>query len=126
MDELIRMRLEILRDAGEISGSVQAAVEGLLIKLEDKYSFAVTEDNGAMFVTHLAAPLNRIEKGETIEAIETSLLEEARETPYWRELPQLLEWLEQETGLKIPEQERGYLALHLAVMLEKAKGGEDN
>ena len=126
MDDTVKMRLNILRDSGEISNRIADALTAFIKKLEGKYYFVLTEDNGAMFVTHLAAALGRIERGDTIEAIEPTLLAEARQTPHWGELPGLMARLEQEAGLSIPEQERGYLALHMAVMLEKAKGGEGN
>lgn len=126
MDSLIEMRIQILEDSEEISAKVAEGVRKFIALLETEYSFTVTEANGAMFVTHLAVALSRIEKGETIEGIDPALLAEAAATPYWQTLPGLLADLEQLVQQKIPEQERGYLALHMAVMLKKAKGGEEN
>ena len=126
MDKLIQMRLQILEDSGEISFSVAQSVRAFIRQLESRYAFEVSEENGAMFVTHLAVALNRIQKGETIEEIDPILLTEAEGTRYWSALPGLLAELEAGAKVKIPQQERGYLALHLAVMLDKAKGGEGN
>lgn len=125
MDELIRLRLQILEDSGEITGQTAESVRDFIGILESRYSIIVTEENGAMLVTHLAVALNRIGQGETIQGIEPALLEEAGKTRFWDELPELLGHLEKRAGVLIPEEERGYLALHLAVMLEKVKGAEN-
>lgn len=117
MEQNLAERLSILKASGQISEQAAASVRYFVGLLEEKYSVALTEEKGAMLVTHLALALTRIEKGEDIQELAPDLLAEVKESSYYAELEPLLTALEQQSKLKITPAEQGYLALHLATAL---------
>ncbi len=121
MDQLLAERLDILEAAGEISGEVRDAVILFAQGFEKKYSLMLTEENAAMLVTHLAMALARIKKGEAVEAMDESSMEEIRQSGIYNELPELYEMLENKLEIRLPDSEKGYIALHACAIAAKLK-----
>jgi len=86
MDELLLFRLDLLVNAKEIDEAVRDAVIELVQAVEKRYSLTITEDNGAMLVSHLAMALGRIKRGEELEPIDEDIFAEVKQTQTYREL----------------------------------------
>lgn len=118
MDEMLLVRLNLLVDAGEIDGAIKDAVIAFVKAVENRYSLAITEENGAMLVSHLAMALGRIRRGEKLEPIDSDIFAEVKEMPTYRELHELYVPLERSLEIRLPQAEKDYLALHLCALLE--------
>ncbi|MTI94753.1 MAG: PRD domain-containing protein [Firmicutes bacterium] len=125
MDSNLAKRLEILKHAGEIDVKIHDSVQYFLGILEQKYDIQLTAHNGAALVTHLAMALARIDKGKDVQGMSSQLMSEVEKSKYYNDLTPLIVELERHSGLVIPDSEQGYLALHLASLLENIKGGEN-
>ncbi len=126
MDEMLLFRLNLLVGAKEIDASIREALIAFVKTIEARYSLQITEDNGAMLVTHLAMALGRICRDEQLEPVDDDIFAEVREMPIYKELPALYQPLEKELQITLPQVERDYLALHLGALLEAenlSKGG---
>lgn len=126
MDEMLMMRLNLLKDAGEIDEKIAEAVVEFAKEVEREYNAQLNEDNGSMLITHLCMALGRIKKGEEINPIDELSLQEIKATPAFQKVPNLVKSLEKITNLVVPEEEFGYIALHLCTMEQKIrmKGGK--
>lgn len=119
MDNTIRQRLDILKQAGQINEKMETAILAFVEKIEKTYQVEVTEENGAMLVMHLAIALARIDRGESVNRMDEMLVDQIRGAKGFDDLPQFLGDLEVEMGWKIPVEEFEYIALHFCTMIEK-------
>lgn len=120
----LALRLKLLEDSETISPSVAGLTRWVMSRVEDEYHLTLTEENGAMFVTHLAVALERLRVGEAIEQMPPAALEEVR--GYEREWD-FMQGVAQEAaarlGVSVPAGEVGYLTAHLATLVHGG-GGE--
>ncbi|GAB6088092.1 PRD domain-containing protein [Alkaliphilus crotonatoxidans] len=119
MNTALRDRLTILVEAKEIDQTIASAVVEFIESIEKKYAVEIHEDNGAMLVTHLAMALARIKRHETIEKMDAMILKELQENQVYRDLPEFYQQLEEKLQIKLPDSEKGYIALHLCSLLNK-------
>lgn len=126
MDELLMQRLNILKDAGEISEDIRTSIIDFADNLEREYCLELNEDNAAMLITHLAMALARIKKGEKINEIDELSLTEIKQTPVYNDLPKFFKKIEEKLQLKIPDSEKGFIALHVCTLVSKLSVKEDN
>lgn len=119
MENTIRQRLSILKQAEQINGKMEAAILGFVDKMEAEYGLEVTEENGAMLVMHLAIALARIDRGETVERMDAMLVDQIRDAKGFAELPVFLQDLETQMGWRVPVEELEYIALHFCTMIKK-------
>lgn len=116
MDIGLKQRLDLLEKTKQINGDTVKALENFIKVVEDRLNIKITEENGSMLVTHIALAISRIEKGEEIVALEDSLLKELKSSPNYEIIPSLIEELEKELDINIPESEYGYIGLHLGIL----------
>lgn len=129
MDQVLRERLDILREAREISDEIRDAVIEFTESFEKKYSLTMTEENASMLITHLAMALARIQRGEEIAAIDEPLMEEIRQNSIYCQMPEFYKILEDMLHIELPEAEKGYIALHACAIADKLQnegGYEDD
>ncbi|KUO71280.1 MAG: hypothetical protein APF77_19760 [Clostridia bacterium BRH_c25] len=128
MDQLLRERLDILKEAGEISDEIRAAVIEFAQSFEKKYPLTITEENASMLITHLAMALARIKKGEEIIEMDELAMDEIRQSNIYGELPEFYEIIEDKLQIRLPESEKGYIALHACTIIVKLQneGGSKN
>ena len=119
MESTIKQRLDILKQANQITEKMEMAILAFVEKMEETYRLPVTEENGAMLVMHLAIALARIERGETVARMDEAVVDQIRGAKGFDELPEFLGDLEMEMGWKIPAEEFEYIALHFCTMIEK-------
>lgn len=113
MDKELRQRLDLLEKSGQIDGSTVENLEDFVKIIENTLSIKITEENGSMFVTHMAMAITRIKADEKITALDDSLLEELKSTSVYEKIPFIIEQFEDKSGIIIPETEYGYIGLHL-------------
>lgn len=112
MDEIL-LRLNILLDTKQIDEKNFQILVKLIEMVEKELSIIVKEEKGSMFVTHMAIALMRIQKGEEIPPMDKDLLDEIKSSTAYKNIPKVIQKIEKEFNIKIPEDERGYIALHL-------------
>jgi len=117
MDIALKERLEILKGAGEISDEIMAVVIEFAQNFEKKYSMEITEENGSMLITHLSMALARIKRGEEINEMDEMALKEVKETPIYDELPEFYKEIEDKLQIKIPDSEKGFIAVHVCTLV---------
>lgn len=116
------LRLTILRDAGQISQETHRRITDAIQWLNDKRKLTLTEDNGAMLVTHLAVALERIQKNELVEPLAPMLLEEVTKSQHFADAQAITAELETVWNVSLPESERGFVLLHLCTLLDLVEG----
>lgn len=119
MDQPLKERLDILKQAGEINDEIATTVIEFAQKLEKKYSLKITEENGSMLITHLSMALARIKRGEEISEIDKSTLKEIKETSIYEKLPEFYKEIEEKLQIKIPDSEKGFIAVHVCTLVSK-------
>ncbi len=113
MDDMLLMRLNLLSDAGEIDEDIIKIIIEFTKIIEKELSIIITEENGQMFITHMAMTLSRMKKGEEISPMDDSLLDEVKTSATYNKVPLLINKIEEKFNIDIPESELGYIALHL-------------
>ena len=121
MDQLLKQRLEILKEAGEISEEIKSVVIDFAENFERKYSIAMTEENSAMLITHLAMALVRVKNEEKIDEMDEISLNEVKKYDVFNELYEFHKKIEGNLNIVIPESERGFIALHATALINKFK-----
>lgn len=112
------VRLNILKEAGQISEETFEALKRVINMLNDKFDIKLTEENGAMLITHLSVALERIKKGEIIEGIDSEIYEQIKNHPAYKECIKVLKSIEEESNIKIPENEETFIMMHLCTLFE--------
>ncbi|TDT61329.1 PRD domain-containing protein [Fonticella tunisiensis] len=114
----LNIRLQILKDADQISLENYDAIIKVIEIFERELNIKLTEENGAMFITHLAIAFERIKKGEMVEDINDTIYEEIKNSSRFTSSEKFLELLEKELNIEIPESEKTFIMMHLCVLFE--------
>lgn len=121
-----RARFELLHDTGQVSQPAIDAARVVIDAIVREYGRPLTEDNAAMFVTHMVMAFERLIRHEELNEVSPEVLAEVREYPrivdfVGRTVSQALE----PYHVQAPEPELAYLALHLAAIQQAADEGAD-
>lgn len=112
------VRLQLLQESGQVSPAVAELTLEYVKKIEDRFEVQLTEENGAMLVTHLAMALERLQKGEPVGELPPEALAELKaQTEAWAFMSQLAQEVEARLGVTVPEAEIGFLTAHLGALL---------
>lgn len=115
----IKYRMDILKEAGQISQLTYERVEKIINHFLSKHLIQIDETNGAMLITHLCIALSRMEKGEKINKIEEEMFEEVRKNKFFMKAQEAMEEINKILGSEMPVEESGYMMMHLCVLFEK-------
>ena len=115
------MRLQIMKDAALISGKTYESLKLIIDMFNKKWNIELTEENGAMLITHLSVALERIKKGEIIEGIESEIYSEIKRHKDFNKAKQLLKNIEEAAATDMPESEETFIMMHLCTLLESNK-----
>lgn len=115
----LNIRLQILKDADQISLENYDAIIKVIEIFERELNIKLTEENGAMFITHLAIAFERIKKGEMVEDINDTIYEEIKNSSRFTSSEKFLELLEKELNIEIPESEKTFIMMHLCALFER-------
>jgi hypothetical protein len=111
-------RLDLLEGSGQVSPTARTATLGVVAAAERAFGVALSEDNGALLVTHLAMALTRAERGEEHPGDPPQAVVDevrAREAE-WRFVADQLAACAAAVGAPIPDAEQVFLTAHLCVV----------
>lgn len=111
-------RLDILKDANQISKKTYKIVIDVIDYLNLKLNTKLTEENGAMLITHLASALTRIENNDTLEKVENFIFDEIKKDKNYDKSIEITNEIENITG-KLPLEEKEFIEMHLCTLLNK-------
>lgn len=115
----LELRLRLLQESGQISPEVAELTRWILKRVEERYDMTVTEENGAMFTTHLAVALERLRSGQAIDEMVSEGLAEVKAYPEeWAFVHEVVAGeAGRRLGARVPEAEVGYLTAHLITLV---------
>lgn len=114
----LSMRLDILKNAGQISGETYDALIRIIKMFKNKWEIELTEENGAMLITHLSIALERIKKNELVDGIEAETYEEIKNHCQYEKCKNIFEDITKETAIEIPKNEETFIMMHLCALFE--------
>lgn len=89
-----------------------ALIEKEIRKMDEQLEFPLTDQSVISLTVHIAIAIKRIKMGHRID-IHTNQLQELQTKPEYRLAEQLAKQIEQWIAVKIPDEEIGYITLHL-------------
>jgi hypothetical protein len=110
-------RLNLLVRSGQVDPKARELTEGFIDRVEHEFGLALTEDNAALMVTHLAMSATRLINGEPPHPAPDSLARELAAYP--RETRFVRETLAG-AGQEFPEAELLYMTAHLCALTRPA------
>ncbi len=113
---MLKQRIQILHMGGVIGSDVAEFMNRVIDLMAADYPY-IGQDPAAMFTTHLAMALERIKKGEIVEALDEEIFAEVAEAP---EYPKALEFRDKMLAfcpVEFPESEAQFIAMHICNML---------
>lgn len=116
----LELRLRLLQESGQISPEVAQVTRSILGRVEEHYGISLTEQNGAMFTTHLAVALQRLRSGQAIEEMPAESLAEVKCYPKeWTFVTEVVAGEAMRAlGVSLPESEIAYLTAHLITLVQ--------
>ena len=113
---MLKQRIQILKMGGVIGEDVAEFMNKVIDMMAADYP-QVGMDPAAMFTTHLAMALERIKKGEVVEALDAEIFAEVEESP---EYPMAVEFRNKMLSfcpVEFPQSESQFIAMHICNML---------
>ena len=112
----LSFRLGLLKDGGQIDQETYEKLLEVPVIIKDKWGIEVLEENGAMLITHMAAALMRVKRGETVSPMEEEILLQLKTEKDYENSRILLNIIEEELKITLPEEEREFIILHLCTL----------
>ncbi len=112
----IMIRVNILKDAGQLSQENYETVKNVIALLETKHKLLVTDESASQLITHLCAALERIDKGETVAPVDSDVYAEFTKEAAFSKASAISKELVSLIG-KVPAEEGQYLTIHIATLL---------
>jgi hypothetical protein len=111
-------RLDLLEGSGQVSPAARAATLGVVAAAERAFAVELSEDNGALLVTHLAMALTRAERGEEHpgEPPPEVVDEVRRREVEWRFVADQLASCAVAVRAPIPDAEQVFVTAHLCAV----------
>lgn len=113
---MLKQRIEILKTGGVIGADVAEFMNKVIDMMAADYP-QIPMDPATTFTTHLAMAVERIRKGEIVEALDEDLFEDVKACP---EYPMALEFRDKMLAfcpVAFPESESQFIAMHICNML---------
>lgn len=114
----LTIRLNILRDAGQITEKTYNQILKVIALFKEKLGIELKEENGAMFITHLSSALTRIEENKLVENIDEFIFEQVKSDINYKRAVEVTNYLEEILG-ELPRQERDFIEMHICTLLNK-------
>lgn len=112
----LTLRLNILRDAGQLSQDNYDKVIKVIEYFEEKRGIKLLEENSAMFITHLCSALSRIENNDLVNKLEDVVAQSLKEDKNYEKAVLVAKDLENILG-EIPESEFDFIVMHVCTLL---------
>lgn len=110
-------RFELLCDTGQVSQAAVDATLQVIAAIEKRYDHNLTEENAAMFVTHMVMAFERLLRNQELNDVPPEVLDEA--APYRETQSFVAESIGQALEpyrVRVPAAEIAYLTLHLTAI----------
>lgn len=118
-------RFELLLDTGQVSQPVVDATLQVIQNIEQRDGRRLTEDNAAMFVTHMLMAFERLVKHEELHEVPREILEEVEPFADTRAfVAETVSAALQPFGVHVPDAEIAYLTVHL-VAIQQAENSQE-
>lgn len=111
-------RLTILKNAGQIDEGIYESILQIISLFDCKYNIKLTEENGAMLITHLSIALQRIKNGACVDQIDESMIGELESNKYFRKSIEAIDEIEKTASVIIPENEKNFIVMHLCALFQ--------
>ena len=113
---MLKMRIQILKNGGVIGEDVAEFMNKVIDMMAADYP-QVGMDPAAMFTTHLAMALERIKKGEVVDALDAEIFAEVEEAPEYPAAVQFRNRMLSFCPVQFPESEAQFITMHICNML---------
>lgn len=123
--DALDQRLQILNQSGLLSDEHTRTAKALRELFSKRYGITLTEENAAAFFTHFCMALHRLEAGEQIEPVNELILDEIRDQFDYENADFIADEIERQV-VTLPEWERGYVLMHLVVVLGNVRKAYDD
>ena len=120
MDQALKERLEILKTAGMLNEPVETTLRQISEKLKGD-GIEPTDEKIGMFLTHLAAALNRSNGEEAIIEANEALLQELRENENYPKAQEYFKEIQKTSKMELHPGENAYIGGYLCVLLADRK-----
>lgn len=112
-------RLIILRDSGQIDEEIYDKTLSIISLFKHKWNIGLTEENGAMLITHLCIALQRVKNNCPAEKNDEELYKEVKLNQHFEICEKAFNDIMEEINMDITESEKSFLMMHLCVLFEK-------
>lgn len=113
------IRLQILKDAGQISQQTFESLNKIIRMFDESWDIKLTEENGAMLITHLSVAIERITKNTAIDGIDPEAYSEIKNHCEYEKCKRILKDIEYEACIDISESEETFIMMHLCALLNE-------
>ena len=113
---MLKQRIQILKMGGIIGEDVAQFMDNVIDMMASDYP-KVDMDRGAMFTTHLAMALERIKKGEIVDAMDEEMWAEIQEAPEYEQALEFRGKMLAMCPVAFPESESKFIVLHICNIL---------
>lgn len=113
----IYVRMNILLENKVITKEVYSKVDKLICELKDKFNIEITEENGAMFITHLSAALTRINDGKAVDVIDESIMDQLKLDKRYSISLKIMDLINHTCDIVFPREEEVFILTYLCTIL---------
>ena len=112
---MLKKRIEILKMGGVIGEDVAVFMNKVIDMMATEYP-QIGMDPATMFTTHLAMAVERIKKGEIVEALDAEIYAEVLEAPEYPTAVQFRDKMLTFCPVAFPESEAQFITMHICNM----------
>lgn len=113
----IMTRIDLLFECGFSTKEDYDDLCKIVAIFKDRCNIALTEENGGIMITHIAAAFKRNQSGEEISPLRDSVFEDVKDSPQFALASELVEEIESQITNTISEKERKFFFLHICTVL---------
>lgn len=103
---------------GLLDVKIISQIEKSIIKLQQKYNYPILDKVYINLTIHIALAIKRIEAGEEI-VLDLDTLNNLKNTKEFEMAETLTKYIEDSIGIRLPEDEIGYIAIHFGAAIER-------
>ena len=117
--EKLKFRIELLKNSDLIDEQIYNKIMSLVSHLDKQWNIRLTEENGAMFITHLSMALKRIKENQSVKSIDEGVFQEILQSDNIEEVQKIYEDIEKNIfNEKLPEEEKKFILVNLLLLKE--------
>lgn len=117
----LETRLNILKNSRQIKEDTYFGLINIIDMFKREFNIFLTEDNGAMLITHTAIAVERVKGCERVSPIDEFVYKEILDSTWFGVSANALRKIEYEIGISFPEEEKGFMMLHLCTLFQNER-----